>query len=108
MFVEKVSYQREINKVATKQQQYLLKFNFSSMLRLRPDKLFITLSLAWDCRLAWGTKDEQPLVDSLLSERSSPLNRRVHTHTFYHTITDSGTNTESVPQLTMHRTYFLA
>ena len=52
IYVEKVSYQREINKVATKQQQYLLKFNFSSMLRLRPDKLFITLSLAWDCRLA--------------------------------------------------------
>jgi len=80
MYVEKVSYEREINNVATKQQQYLLKFNFSSMLRLRPDKLFITLSLAWDCRLAWGTKDEQPLVDSLLSERSSPLNRSVHTH----------------------------
>jgi hypothetical protein len=81
MYVEKVSYQRDINKVAEKQQQYLLKFNFSSMLRLRPDKLFLTLSLAWDCRLACGTKDEQPLVDSLLSERSSPLNRRVHTHT---------------------------
>ena len=50
----------------------LLKFNFSSILRRRADKLLEAISLTWNWRLACGTKDEQPLVDSLLSDRSSP------------------------------------
>jgi hypothetical protein len=56
--------------------KYILKFSFSSMLLLRPNKLLTAFSPPWNCRLPWGIKDEQPLVDSLPSDWSSPINRK--------------------------------